>query len=107
MVAPSLAERDVSHRACRKVKASLPHAMRLQKQLFARRTAMIRNFPSISGTAAFAFAIAVCLLATVEAGKARESTMQTDCTCEAVRFCSSALPRTPAITACTAETTPT
>jgi hypothetical protein len=68
--------------------------MRLQKQLIARRTAMIKNISSILGAAGFALAIAVCLLAATAPGKAARfaSDWRGACSGDAFRFCSGSMP---------------
>jgi hypothetical protein len=63
---------------------------------------MIWNFSDILGAAAFALAIAICLLATVGPGKAQDFTAEqrANCSGDAFRLCSSEIPNIPAVTAC-------
>ena len=63
---------------------------------------MIRNFSDILGAAAFALAIAICLLATVGPGKAQDFTAEqrANWSGDAFRLCSSEIPNIPAVTAC-------
>jgi hypothetical protein len=63
---------------------------------------MIRNLSDILGAAAFALAIAICLLASAGPSKAEDFTAEqrANCTGDAFRLCSSEIPNIPAVTAC-------
>jgi hypothetical protein len=70
--------------------------MRLQKQLIARRAAMIKNISSILGAAGFALAVAVCLIAASDPVKVGRFASGA-CSGDAFRFCSGQLPGIPVI----------
>jgi hypothetical protein len=79
--------------------------MRLQKQLIARRTAMIKNISSILGAAGFALAVAVCLLAAAGPGKATPfaSEQRGARSGDIFGICSGAMPGIPLIAASTCK----
>jgi hypothetical protein len=58
---------------------------------------MIRSLSDILGATVFALAVAICLLATVGAGKAQDFTagQRTICSADTLRLCSSEIPNIP------------